>query len=275
MDALPNLEELCIEQLPHYDTKRRIRVLVARGAAITIPAMEAVIIRCLKVEVLKFIQAVGYIRATGEIDNRIQVDIWPYLRKYCNELHEVHFSRIDTNMTMLELDATASSLPHFPESAIIPTVEYKGDDMDKIFALSNTRQSTLRSSNPSCLTITHKELHPILDYIREFRGAWLTGLKLERISDWNVTSFSNILHRILCSCPNLIIFAALSVNYYLEDMDVNNLLSSGGGYRTENEPIRKSEHCNWRSQEAFHETEEELPTTPRRVWSVLDWKNFI
>ncbi|KAF9922805.1 hypothetical protein FBU30_007087 [Linnemannia zychae] len=158
-------------------------------------------------------------------------------------------------MTVGELEAIASSLPHAHGSTSTTVEKHQQHDWSQASALSN-----------STLVVTKRELVPTLQYIRQFKSSWLTGLKFERVSDGTVVPYTNIIHKILCSCLNLIEFTSLSIYYYLEDMDVNNLLSAEGKYRSEDEPVRKSEYDICRVWGGFQETAEELPTNPRPTW---------
>lgn len=84
---------------------------------------------------------------------------------------------------------------------------------------------------PSILCLTSLEISPLLDYIINFEGNWLTGLRFDRIRSGITQGFQNALRTILCTCPNLVVFTALPVYFYLQNMDVNNLLEFDGSYR--------------------------------------------
>ncbi|KAF9918024.1 hypothetical protein FBU30_000409, partial [Linnemannia zychae] len=275
MDALPCLEELCVEPQihdfsPRYLRERfftqeqedqrtgsinggsilgngllakcnsvflketRIRTLVVYGAALTIPAMEAVIHRCPMIEIFKFVQTTGYIRATGKVDHEFRIEIWPHLRNYCTKLHEIHFSRFSTRVTALEFDTITSFLPNAPPSTFISTGDFQSLPEHKVPAVLNQYS--------------------------------ILAIRFDRTLQPTMLPSINILHKILCSCPNLVVFTALSIGYFFENMDVNNLLSVKGVYRNEDESVRKSERPKWKLRRERDVPDEELPTDSRPVW---------
>ncbi|KAF9922802.1 hypothetical protein FBU30_007084 [Linnemannia zychae] len=240
-----------------------VRILVVYGAAITIPAMEAIIYRCPVVEVLMFTKIVGYFRTTRNTMPLPEVKNWSHLPKYCKRLREFNFSRRTDSVIATEFSAIVSSLFRYSDLSIEQRKDRLDNIMDQLSVFSNIHPPSLSNNHPITLMVTSWDTYTILHYIQQFQGDWLTGLVFESTASVLSTFPTNILHKFLCSCPNLTVFKVLSFSYLLEDMDVNNLLSHTGGYRTESEPTQSSA----RIRPGSHAAKADLSTGPRTVWS--------
>ncbi|KAG0206843.1 hypothetical protein BGX33_007196 [Mortierella sp. NVP41] len=231
-------------------TTTRLRVLVLCSAAISMPSLEAVIRRCPLVEVLKFAFAVDHSRATGKSGIEVfdQSQFMSRLRDSCRRLREFHWSwsgRSDL-LTGAKNNGIPSCLPFRP-----------------------TETTTSSSPYRQCVwSITDRQLMPLWSHVYSDKGDWLTGLEVSRTTQMICSPHTNILRKILCVCPNLVHVTAMSVYFFHEDMDVNNLLGREGVYRKKNRnaPIR-SEHPSWRRVGGNPESEEVEPISPRRVWA--------
>ncbi|KAF9095095.1 hypothetical protein BGX23_001092 [Mortierella sp. AD031] len=273
LDALPVLEELYVEPRQGYRTvwygpprvhffdqeeedqlltaaattttrTTRLRVMVLHGAVVSLPALEALVRRCPLVEVLKFAAILNITRATRKSE---YVDQSPFIRRIrdlCPRLREFHFSRLGMALKAPEIEAFQSALQ------VRPTVE-----------IATT--SSLSPSRQHIWGFTTQELVPLWKHIQSVKGDWLTGLRFDRIQQGTISPDTNILHKILCACPNLVYVSAQSIYFYHEDMDVNNLLSIDGGYRKVNESPLSSEYPSWRR---FGGTSAES-ASPRRAWA--------
>ncbi|KAG0280023.1 hypothetical protein BGZ95_011532 [Linnemannia exigua] len=205
----------------------RIRILVVFGVVLTLPAMEAVVRRIPRVEVLRFMQTATYSRELGVLG--------PTVTRTGGGEHGFVFS-----------DIKGHRCPY----------------------------------RPSILGLSSLDIIPFQKYLTSFNCEWLTGLRFDRINTGTTRYLQNVIHKVLCSCPNLIIFTALGVYYYIEDMDVNNLLAAEGGeYRKKNDdPVVRSEWSACGSTVGPNlsprprsnpppEGQELEPVWPRRVWA--------
>ncbi|KAF9908698.1 hypothetical protein EC991_009626 [Linnemannia zychae] len=241
----------------------RIRVLVLFGTAMTFPAMEAVTRRCPRIEVLKFIQSVDYCRDDDAIIPVDRSAFWPYFRTWCKQIRELHFSRYDRRVQETELDSLRLTLlppnPYHTDTAAVRVGDEQG------YTPNQTGFSYPHDLR--ILGVSNNELTPFVNYLGSFQTEWLTGLRFERIRTGTVINNQSSIHKILCSCPNLMVFTAQSVYYNIEDMDVNNLLGIGGRYREESEPPLRSKASPSRSYGIPNWPEEQEPLPPRTVWA--------
>ncbi|KAF8940149.1 hypothetical protein BGZ47_007872 [Haplosporangium gracile] len=254
----------------------KIRILVVFGAAVTLPALEAVVRRCPLVELLKFSQTIDYSRATGAEESSVsRSEFWPHLRTFCKRLREFHYSKFNKTVTVHEIHAVHSALPrmHVAASESAATA-YTATSPAEDTAPPRPRMDLSTRRCPSILCITSLELSPIQEYIKTFKVDWLTGLRLDRIRIGTSLPYQNTLHIILCACPNLVEFTALSVHFSLQDMDVNNLLKPDGSYtKQDGELPRAAEHTRRRRfggiiiNSTAEEEQPNLPPPRHAVWA--------
>ncbi|KAG0378348.1 hypothetical protein BGX24_004080 [Mortierella sp. AD032] len=299
MDALPALEELYVE--PRRCTERpwplapkrlviparhlmplaetRIRVLVVFGVALTLPAMEAVVRRIPRVEVLKFMQTVDYSREQRDLDPAVsRSEFWPHLRDWCKQLQELHYSKSNEYVQTSEMDALRLALvPSQPSHTHSNSAGTGGGKHS--YALNNINNNRY-PYRPSVLGLSSSDIIPFQSYLTSFNCEWLAGLRFDRIRTGISLYNQNVVHKALCSCPNLITFTALGIYYYIEDMDVNNLLAAKGGgkYRKkDDDPVVRSD---WSARICMNpypvprpgsnpppDDENQEPVWPRRVWT--------
>ncbi|KAF9155790.1 hypothetical protein BG015_008601 [Linnemannia schmuckeri] len=311
MDALPRLEELYVEPHKYTDEQEdqltgsvngvatgtllpplraqgvalnetKIRVLVVFGAVVTLSSLESIVRQCPLVEVLKFSQTMGYSQAMETKELPVSgSEFWPHLRVFCKRLREFHYSMLIKALTVSEIHAVHLALPrmHVTTNESVAT-EYAATRPAGDSAPSQPRTDPSTRRCPSILCITSRELGSIQDYIKTFKADWLSGLRFDRIRTGTSQPHQNTLHMILCACPNLIEFTALSVYFYLQDMDVNNLLVPDGSYRNPDDGLPKAAgHTSRRRFEctiinSIAEEQPSLPPPRRAVWACRNLKTL-